>query len=262
MHNLNDSRAGNIIELNGNALIIGAGGHLMSSLALAIAQAGATAVCADYDVLKAKEISSYIQSLGYKSLSFQLDIANRDSILGVKRELNDAGIEIDYLINGAGINAPTPFMEIEKDEWYRIFETQLFGVAECCKIFGESMIERKKGSIINISSASAGPPLSKAFVYSCAKAGVVSLTQNLGREWATKGVRVNAIRPGFFPTEWNRVNFIDKDREHSILNHTPMKRFGDPAELATAAIWLLSNKSSFVTATEITIDGGFSGMTI
>jgi NAD(P)-dependent dehydrogenase (short-subunit alcohol dehydrogenase family) len=82
------------------------------------------------------------------------------------------------------------------------------------------MLKNKNGTIINISSASADPALSKAFAYSAAKAGVRNLTQNLGREWGMSGVRVNAIRPGFFPTDWNRKNFITPDREKAILNHT------------------------------------------
>ena len=122
--------------------------------------------------------------------------------------------------------------------------------------------KNRGGSIINISSASAGPPLSKAFAYSVSKAGIKNLTQNLGREWGEKGVRVNAIRPGFFPTEWNKKNFITKERENSILNHTPMNRYGDPKELLGAIFWLASDASSFVTGAEITIDGGFSCMTI
>ena len=83
----------------------------------------------------------------------------------------------------------------------------------------------------------------------------------MAREWATK-VRVNAIRPGFFPTKWNLENFIDKDRKQSILNHTPMRRYGKPSELVGAVFWLASDASSFVTGAEITVDGGFSCMTI
>jgi NAD(P)-dependent dehydrogenase (short-subunit alcohol dehydrogenase family) len=124
------------------------------------------------------------------------------------------------------------------------------------------MVERGRGSIINISSASSGPPLSKAFAYSVAKAGIKNLTQNLGREWATKGVRVNALRPGFFPTEWNRKNFITPEREATILGHTPMRRYGEPIELLGAALWLASDASSFVTGAEIAVDGGFSCMSI
>ena len=124
------------------------------------------------------------------------------------------------------------------------------------------MFKNKEGSIIDISSASAGPPLSRAFVYSFSKAGIKNLTQNLGREWAQNGIRVNAIRPGFFPTEWNKKNFITKDRENSILNHTPMNRYGEVSELVGAIIYLASDASSFVTGSELFVDGGFSCMTV
>ena len=124
------------------------------------------------------------------------------------------------------------------------------------------MLKNNSGSIINISSASAGPPLSKAFTYSASKAGIKNLTQNLGREWGEKGVRVNALRPGFFPTEWNKKNFITKDREIKILGHTPMNRYGKPEELIGAVLWLSSDASSFVTGAEIAVDGGYSCMTI
>ena len=124
------------------------------------------------------------------------------------------------------------------------------------------MVRNKSGCIINISSASAGPPLSKAFTYSASKAAIKNLTQNLAREWGTMGVRVNAIRPGFFPTKWNLENFIDENRKKAILGHTPMKRFGSPNELTGAILWLASDASSFVTGSEICVDGGYSCMTI
>ena len=131
-----------------------------------------------------------------------------------------------------------------------------------CQVFGEEMLKNRNGSIINISSASAGPPLSKAFAYSVAKSGIKNLSQNLAREWAKRGVRVNCIRPGFFPTEWNKKNFLDKKRIKRIFDHTPMNRFGNPDELIGATLWLSSDASSFVTGSEVTVDGGFSCMTI
>jgi NAD(P)-dependent dehydrogenase (short-subunit alcohol dehydrogenase family) len=124
------------------------------------------------------------------------------------------------------------------------------------------MVRQGSGSIVNFASASSGPPLSRAFIYSMAKAGVVNLTQNLAREWAAAGVRVNALRPGFFPTEWSMRNFIDEDRKAKILGHTPMGRFGQPQELEGAVLWLASDAASFVTGAVIPIDGGFTAMTI
>ena len=169
---------------------------------------------------------------------------------------------MDILVNGAGINAPTPVLEIDAEEWYAVLDSQITATLYGCQVFGKHMLDVGAGSIINISSASAGPPLSKAFTYSVAKAGIKNLTQNLAREWGTQGVRVNAIRPGFFPTEWNRKNFITAEREASILGHTPMARYGEPDELVGAILWLASEAAGFVTGAEIAVDGGFSCMTI
>jgi NAD(P)-dependent dehydrogenase (short-subunit alcohol dehydrogenase family) len=115
---------------------------------------------------------------------------------------------------------------------------------------------------VNISSTSADPPLSKAFAYSASKAGVTNLTKNIAREFGKTGVRVNSLRPGFFPTEWNKKNFLSEDRINAILSHTPMGRFGLPSELVGAVQWLISDSSSFVTGSEIVVDGGFSAQTI
>ena len=169
---------------------------------------------------------------------------------------------MDIVINGAGINDPTPFLDIELDKWDAVMDSQITGTMLGCQVFGKHMLENGGGSIINISSASAGPPLSKAFAYSVAKAGIKNLTQNLAREWATSGIRVNAIRPGFFPTEWNRKNFITPERHEDIIRHTPMKRYGKPEELVGCAVWLASDLASFVTGAEIAVDGGYSCMTI
>ncbi|MEO2009930.1 MAG: SDR family oxidoreductase, partial [Pirellulaceae bacterium] len=136
------------------------------------------------------------------------------------------------------------------------------------QVFGETMVQEKKGSIINIASASGMIPLSRVVAYSAAKAAVLNLTQFLAREWALTGVRVNAISPGFFPAEQNRKLLFNDDgtytdRGQQIIGHTPMARFGDPQELAGAAVWLASHRaSSFVTGQNIIVDGGFSSVTI
>ncbi|MFH1283579.1 MAG: SDR family oxidoreductase [bacterium] len=244
------------------AVVVGAGGFLCSDMAVAMASAGIKVLAADKNLGLAKKVADRIKSAGAIAESCSLDVTDKKQHeYALKYALRKFG-DIDILINGAGINAPTPFLDISVEEWNSILNVQLNGTMLGCQVFGEYMLKRKKGSIINISSVSAGPPLSKAFTYSVAKAGVRNLTQNLAREWASSNVRVNAIRPGFFPTEWSKKHFIDKAREKAILGHTAMKRYGKPKELVGAVLWLCSDASSFVTGAEITVDGGFTAMTI
>jgi len=245
------------------AVITGAGGYLCSEMAKSLAQAGCNVAVLDLRLEKAKGVEQEIKQLcDAKTLALEIDVAVKEQHIRVLKEITNTFGKVDILINGAGINGPTPFLEIDLKEWHAILDSQITGTFLGCQVFGEHMLANGKGSIINVSSASAGPPLSKAFTYSVAKAGILNLTQNLGREWGTQGVRVNAIRPGFFPTEWNRKNFITKDREEAILRHTPMKRYGEVKELIGAIIWLASDASSFVTGSEVSVDGGFSCMTI
>ena len=244
------------------AIVTGAGGHLCSSISEALCDAGATVVVSDLREKKANEITTKLTNLGHDAISWGLDAKSKHGWLELRSFVMGKYGKVDILINGAGINSSTAFNEIELDEWREVFAAQIDTTFLGCQTIGETMCSRKAGSIINISSASAGPPLSKAFAYSASKASIVNLTKNLAREWAKDNVRVNAIRPGFFPTKWNRINFITPEREKQILGHTPMSRFGEPNELGGAVIWLSSDSASFVTGSEIAIDGGFSCMTI
>jgi NAD(P)-dependent dehydrogenase (short-subunit alcohol dehydrogenase family) len=253
-----------LFNLKGKVVAItGAGGHLCSEMIRGFAKAGCAVAVLDLRYEKALTVEEELRSSGFNDvLSLPINVTEKHQHNDALRSLIKRFGRVDVLVNGAGINSPTPFMEISLDEWHRVLDSQLTGTFLACQVFGEHMLSNKNGSIINISSASAGPPLSKAFPYSVAKAGILNLTKNLGREWGQQGVRVNAIRPGFFPTEWNRKNFITPERETAILNHTPMSRFGHPSELVGAMLWLASDASSFVTGSEVYVDGGFSCMTI
>jgi len=245
------------------AVVIGGGGHLCSEMARGFARAGCSVAVLDLRPEKAKAVADELRAAGFdRVMSHPIDVSKKqDHVNALQKVLSFFG-RLDILVNGAGINSPKPFLEISLEEWQAVMDSQITGTFLGCQVFGGHMVRQGGGSIINISSASAGPPLSKAFAYSVAKAGIKNLTQNLGREWALKGVRVNAIRPGFFPTDWNRRNFITPEREAAILSHTPMRRYGEPAELLGAVLWLASDAASFVTGAEITVDGGFSCMTI
>jgi NAD(P)-dependent dehydrogenase (short-subunit alcohol dehydrogenase family) len=232
-------------------------------MARAFARAGCKVAVLDLRIEKAKAVEDEIRSEGFSEvISLAIDVSKKDDFENALNTILGTFNKVDILVNGAGINGSTPFFDISMEEWNSILDSQITGTFFGCQVFGKYMVDKGSGSIINISSASAGPPLSKAFTYSVAKAGILNLTQNLGREWGTQGVRVNAIRPGFFPTEWNRKNFITPEREAAILGHTPMQRFGEPSELSACVLWLASDAASFVTGAEMAVDGGFSCMTI
>jgi len=180
------------------------------------------------------------------------------------------------LVNAAGgndarvtVTAERAFETIALEDWRANFDLNLVGgVLLPCQEFGPGMCARGRGSIINIASASARIPLSRVVAYSASKAAVLSLTMFMAREWATKGVRVNSITPGFFPAEQNKKLLFNDDgtptaRTQAIWGHTPMKRFGESHELIGAAVFLAAHKaSSFVTGTDIVVDGGFLSQTI
>lgn len=244
------------------AALTGAGGFLVSEMARGLAKAGLKVAVLDNNLEAAQSVAEEIGAAKGQALAFEMDVTRKEDYRRALAEIRTRFGDLDYAVFGANLNAPTPFLEISLEEWQAILDVQLTGTMLGLQVFGAYMLERGKGSMVTISSASAGPPLSKAFTYSVSKAGVKNLTQNVAREWAARGVRVNALRPGFFPTEWSQIHFIDEAREAAILGHTAMRRYGQPKELVGAVLWLLSDAASFVTGAEITVDGGFSAMTI
>lgn len=244
------------------AALTGAGGHLVGEMSRALARAGVRVVALDVSLEAAERTAAAIRADGGEAMAGALDVRSKTEYEHTLAAILARFGRLDFAVFGAGANAPTPFLEIPVEEWNDILAVQLTGTMLGCQVFGGHMLQAGKGSIVTISSASSGPPLSKAFTYSVAKAAVKNLTQNVAREWAARNVRVNALRPGFFPTEWSMKHFITPEREAAILGHTAMQRYGQPTELVGAVLWLLSDASSFVTGAEIPVDGGFTAMTI
>lgn len=253
-----------LFSLDGKtAVVVGGGGVLGSAMARGLALAGANVAILDPTCEKAIQSLKALKSLGGGMLAVELDASRKRELERAASRVKGAFGSVDILVNAAGINSATPFFEIEEKEWDDILRVNLKSMFLACRVFGRMMIDRGRGgSIINISSVSSGPPLSKVFTYSISKAGVNSLTQFLAREWAPHGVRVNAVAPGFFPAQQNR-KILTKERTESILGHTPMNRFGEPDELMGTVIWLASERaSSFVTGAIVRVDGGYTAMTI
>jgi NAD(P)-dependent dehydrogenase (short-subunit alcohol dehydrogenase family) len=245
------------------AIVIGGTGVLGGAIASALASAGAHVIVVGRNAERGVAAAQAIVTSGGSAEFIKADSTSRSDLEAIVAQLKSNDRQADILVNGAGINAATPFLEISDEEWERIFKVNLDSVRLACQVFGQFMLESgTQGSIINIASASAITPLSRVFTYSASKAAVLNLTQNLSREWATDGIRVNALSPGFFPAEQNR-KVLTPERVESIMRHTPVDRFGEPQELAGAVIMMASSKAgSFLTGANIVVDGGFNAMTI
>jgi NAD(P)-dependent dehydrogenase (short-subunit alcohol dehydrogenase family) len=243
------------------AVVIGGTGELCGAMAEGLAAAGATVALVGRDANKAKMRLDRIAKDGGKAEFFPCDTTSRAGLQKLLADVLARFGRVDVLMNGAGVNSATPFFDISEEEMDRILTVNLKGLMMACQIFGKHMVGQKSGSIINIGSASGLNPLSRVFTYSASKAAVHNISKNLAREWATKGVRVNILVPGFFPAEQNR-KVLSPDRVATILAKTPMARFGEAHELVGAAVLLASDAGSFITGAELVVDGGFDAMTI
>ncbi len=266
-----------IFDLTGDvAVVIGGTGELGGKMAEALGGAGAKVAVLGRNAERGNARAKIITDAGGEAQFFTADGMNKDSLAAAHEAVTAWAGTPTVLVNAAGGNHPDATIGpggdicgLPIEAWQSVFDLNLVGGALLpSQVFAPAMIQAGVGSIINIASMSGIIPLSRVVAYSAAKAAVINLTLWLAREWATTGVRVNAISPGFFPAEQNRKLLFNEDGSYTarggqIIGHTPMARFGDPEELAGAVIWLASRRAaSFVTGQNIAIDGGFASVTI
>lgn len=252
-----------LFSLSGKtAVVIGGTGELCGAMAEGLASAGAKVVLVGRSEEKAKARIEKIEAVGGSAVFESCEVDSKSALESLlQRVLKQFG-SIDILVNGAGTNSATPFLEIPEDEYDRIFRINMKGVFLACQVFGRYFVERNEGgSIINVGSMSGVIPLSRVFTYSATKAAVHNISKNLAREWAPLNIRVNTLVPGFFPAEQNK-KVLTPERVEQIMGHTPMNRFGDAAELVGATLLLAGDAGSFITGTEMVVDGGYAAMTI
>jgi NAD(P)-dependent dehydrogenase (short-subunit alcohol dehydrogenase family) len=253
-----------LFSLSGKvAVVIGGTGELCGAMAEGLAAAGAEVVLVGRNAEKAKVRLDRIAAAGGKGYFVAAEASEKAALEQLLKSVLARSGRVDVVVNGAGVNSATPFLEIPEDEFDRIIRINVKGVFLGCQIFGKYLVERGEGgSIINLGSMSGIVPLSRVFTYSASKAAVHNLSKNLAREWAPKRVRVNTLVPGFFPAEQNR-KVLTPERVASIMAHTPAKRFGEARELVGATLLLASDgAASFITGAEIVVDGGYHAMTI
>ena len=261
---------------NDVAVVIGGTGTLGGSMASALASSGARVAILGRSEERGAARVKEIEAAGGTAMFHAADALDPDSLVAARDAINNQLGSVSILLSAAGGNRPdatlppgSNFCTLPREAWNEVFDLNLVGGSLLpSQVFGETMLAEGRGSIINVASMAGMIPLSRVVAYSAAKAAVLNLTQFLAREWATKGVRVNAISPGFFPAEQNKALLFNEDGSYTerggqIIGHTPMARFGSAEELSGAVVWLASQKaSSFVTGQNIVVDGGFISTTI
>jgi len=258
---------------NNVAVLTGGGGILAGEMAKGFLQAGAHVVLLDINEVNVLKKIEFLSQFGKDITGLKCDVLNEKSIKEAHQKILERHHRIDILVNAAGGNIPEAtvgldqtFFDLHIDQLKKVTDLNLHGTILPTLIFGKTMAEQKKGSIINISSMASYRVISRVLGYSVAKAAIDNFTKWMAVELAQKfgsGIRVNAIAPGFLLTDQNRTLLTHEDgslteRGNIIINMTPFKRFGEPSELVGTVLWLSSAASQFVTGAVIPIDGGFS----
>lgn len=264
------------------AVVTGGGGILCQAMAKELASHGAKVAVLDLKKSAADLIADDINKQGGRAISVESNVLEQDSLKLAKEKVNASLGSCDILVNGAGGNHPkgttskthfqkgdelepsvTSFFDLDPKGISFVFDLNFIGTLLPTQVFARDMVGKEGCSIINISSMNAFTPLTKIPAYSGAKAAVSNFTQWLAVHFSGAGIRVNAIAPGFFLTDQNRTLLTKEngdftDRGNTIIDHTPLGKFGKPEDLLGTLMWLCSNDSSFVTGVVIPVDGGFS----
>jgi NAD(P)-dependent dehydrogenase (short-subunit alcohol dehydrogenase family) len=224
---------------------------------LGLAEAGADVVASSRRPEQVQKVAAEIEKLGRRTLRMTSDVLNRASL----QALHDAVLKefgkVDILVSAAGVTHKAPTLEEDEGEWSRVVDTNLTGTMRACQIFGLTMVRAGYGRIINIASLTSFVGFFQVAAYAASKGAVASFTRVLAVELAQSGVNVNALAPGLFPTELTAPIIQGTPRGEELILRTPMARFGEPRELAGAAIFLASEAASFITGEVIAVDGGF-----
>jgi NAD(P)-dependent dehydrogenase (short-subunit alcohol dehydrogenase family) len=247
-----------LFDLSGKtAVVIGGTTGIGHALSLGLADAGADVIASSRREEEVEKTAAEIEAKGRKTLRVRSNVKDRASIVALRDAVLAEFGKVDILVNCAGTTKRGPTLTVAEEDWNNILETNLTGTLRGCQVFGEHMISRGYGRIINIASLSTFVALNEVAAYGASKAAVGSLTKTLAVEWSKHGVLVNAIAPGVFLTALNSQLLTSTPRGQEFLTRTPMGRFGKTDELVGAAIYLASDAASFVAGEIIAVDGGF-----
>ena len=250
-----------VYRLDGKvAIVTGAGRGLGEVFARTFAMAGAAVVVADIIEENAKKVAQALKGHGHQASAIKLDVRDTESIHAMVEHAIKTYGRVDVLMNNAGIVICEPAEKMTDEQWEDVVAVDLTGVFKCCRAVAPHMIRQKSGSIINIGSMSgviSNHPQPQC-AYNAAKAGVIMLSKALAGEWAKHGVRVNTISPGYIATDMTLKGRENPEWGPVWLETTPMGRLGEPDEIGPLALYLASDASSFMTGSNVLIDGGYT----
>ncbi|MBA3642156.1 MAG: glucose 1-dehydrogenase [Acidobacteria bacterium] len=238
------------------ALVTGAAAGMGAAISAALAAAGADVACHG-NARPTDHTRETVEQLGRRACQLQGDLADSE----VPRQLIDATLDafgqLDILVNNAGLNLRSPAVTFDDADWNRVIEVNLGSVFRLCKRAGAHMIAQGSGKIINIASLLSFQGGVTVPAYAAAKGGVAQLTKALANEWAPLGVNVNAIAPGYIRTDLTQALQQDGARNRAIVDRIPAGRWGDPADVAGAVVFLASSASAYVHGHVLVVDGGW-----
>jgi NAD(P)-dependent dehydrogenase (short-subunit alcohol dehydrogenase family) len=247
-----------IFDLTGRvALVTGAGRGLGRAMARALGSAGAGVILASRTSADLDAAADEICASAGSALAVPTDVTEPDQVERLLARGLDRFGKIDILVNNAGINIPKPVLDLSIEEWDRVLDTNLRAYFLVARAVGRQMVEQRYGRIVNITSILAQIAYQNQAAYAASKGAVTQFAKVLAIEWAPYNVTVNCIGPTFFATEYTRPRYDDPRRRAFIETHTPMRRWGEPDELAGAVIFLASDAAAFVTGHTIFVDGGW-----
>jgi len=245
------------LDLSGkSAVVIGGTTGIGHAISLGLAEAGADVAPTSRRRDLVDQTAEEVRTFGRRAIACPSDVLDRTSLDQVLAESIEAFGKVDIMVNCAGRTKRAPTLDFSEEDWDAILETNLTGTLRAAQVFGRHMLQRGYGRIIHIASIASFVALYEVAAYAASKAAVASLTKSLALEWGPRGVCVNAIAPGVFPTDLNRGLLDGTPRGHEFLSRIPMKRFGDVGELCGAAIFLASDSASYVNGEVLVVDGG------
>jgi 2-deoxy-D-gluconate 3-dehydrogenase len=244
-------------RLDGNtALVTGAASGLGAAIAIALAEAGASVACHG-NRRPADGTAQHIRALGREAHSFAADLGQSDGADRLHADVVAAMGSPDILVNNAGTIHRAAAEDHALDAWMRVLQVNLTSAFRLCQLAGTEMLNRRRGKIVNIASMMSFQGGVRIAAYVASKGGIAQMTKALANEWAPRNVQVNAIAPGYFATENTAALQKDETRNRQILDRIPAGRWGEPDDLAGAAVFLASPASNYVTGTVLVVDGGW-----